>query len=306
MLHGIASHRNRRLVKLLVGIGYSEILFEEIHYVRSSRRDILRLQATAAWHDDAYGSIFRAGVARLNDIQGADGDRHQVAGQRSGFAKLHRFPAIGTLRFRNQRRVGESSVLFRDVQAELPWHLVRGLVKTGKRLPGSNGFKLRVDVPAAAVLHLENALHVFAADLAFVLDVDFRSAGADWTPKSEPHQILRLRNHPCRQRLSPYRQRGVLHLEFLCIQPEYRGRLFEAELDIHGPGKGIFIGSKRQLHLVAQRDGEERQPELGRLWLAIACGDPRRREDLCRPAKQPGESTTGENEHHRQALSTLQ
>ena len=80
---------------------------------------------------------------------------------------------------RNDRTVRKSHLVLLDVQRDLPGNLVARLVETRIGPAGPNLFELGVNVPLAAIFHLENALLVFAADLTLEGDVERGLAGTN-------------------------------------------------------------------------------------------------------------------------------
>ena len=221
MLHGVAGQGNRNLVELFVGVGNAEVLLEEIDDDRRRPSSVLSFRAPAARHDNAERGVVRARVTRVNDVHRADGDRHQVARQGLRFRKFDRLHAARAGGLGKRRRVRESVIVLRNLERELPGHLVRRLVEAREGLSRRDVFELRIDVPPVAVLDLENALHILAADLAFVVDVECRCARLNRLVERESHQVLRLCDCFGGKRPTAHRQRSVLYRDLVGVQPEY-------------------------------------------------------------------------------------
>ena len=173
-------------------------------------------------HNTNLGVLLARG-AGIHDVLVADRKRHQVTRQRRGFHKLRGFHAIARLGFRKGGRVGKRHLVFLHVQCQLPGDLVGGLIETRVCPPRPDVLKLRIDVPLAAILHLEDALHVLATDLALIGDVQPGSAGAYWVRERKSDVVLRGGNHLDGNLLAGGGQGGDLYRDLIRIQPKNRG-----------------------------------------------------------------------------------
>ena len=105
------------------------------------------------------------------------------------------------------------------MQGQLPGDLVARLVETGECPAGINVFELRVDVPPIPVLHLEDTLLIFAADLAQVDNAKRRWAGTNGMIEGEADMVLRLSDDLGRELLASDAEGRILDCQLLRIQP---------------------------------------------------------------------------------------
>ena len=128
--------------------------------------------------DDAHRNVVLAGLARVDEIEGAYRDGDQIAGQRAGGREDHLLHAVGLVGFGDGRGIGDGGVIFRDVDRNLPGRFEIGLIEAGKGAARVDAFELGEEVRLFAVEPLEDAGAALLADLALVDDVDARCAGA--------------------------------------------------------------------------------------------------------------------------------
>ena len=64
--------------------------------------------------DDAHRNVVLAGLARVDEIEGADRDGDQVAGERAGGREDHFLHAVGLVGFGDGRGVGDGGVMLSE------------------------------------------------------------------------------------------------------------------------------------------------------------------------------------------------
>src|ERR1022692_4828487 len=141
------------------------------------------------------------------------------------------------------------------MQGHLPGHFVAGLVETGEGSACIGLFELGVDIPLLAILALEDAAAVLAADLTLVRHTEGSFAWTNGMWKSKADIVLRLGNNLGIELLGSRRQGRFLRRELLGVEPEDRCGFCEAQVDLNCSGEGVLVGNDGQVHAVSQRSG---------------------------------------------------
>ena len=224
------------VVALFEGEGNAEVVFQAIDDGGGDFGGVFGLVGLALGGHDAHRDVVLAGLARVHEIEGADRDGDQVAGQRAGGREDHFLHAVGLVGFGDGRGVGDGGVILRDVNGDLPGRLEIGLIEAGKGAAGVDAFELSEEVGLFAVEPLEDAGAALLADLALVDDVDAGRAGAEDFGGAQADKIVvagfdggGLRGDG-----------GLLDGEFGGVQPDQRGGFGEIDIDIDDAGEGLY------------------------------------------------------------------
>ena len=231
------------VVALFEGEGNAEVVFQVIDDSGGDLGGVFGLVGFALGGDDAHRDVVLTGFAGVHEIEGADGDGDQIAGERTGGREDHLLHAVGLGGFGDGQSVGDGGVIFRDVNGDLPRRLEIGLIEAGEGAAGVDAFELSEEVGLLAVDAFEDAGAALLVDFALVDDVDAGWAGAEDFGGAEADEIVvagldggGLRGDG-----------GLADGEVCGVQPDQRGGFGEIDIDIDDAGEGFIAGDQGEV-----------------------------------------------------------
>src|SRR5690348_10790230 len=122
-------------------------------------------------HDDGKRGMISPGIAEIDDFERSDGERDEIAGQRTGGGEADELHVVSGGAFRGWRGIGDGEGVARNAENNLPGSFPGWLVETGKGAAGIGGLELGVEVPAIIFPESEDAGAALAVDFAGVGEV---------------------------------------------------------------------------------------------------------------------------------------
>ena len=276
--------RDRHRVKLFERIGLAEIILEQLEQLR---RRFLRVRGFARatpGYQIAQGRALLTRASAIDDIEGTDRERDQIARQwrrrceahalhrhrrrrglldglqgglcherafaRRGFIALHR---RGHRLLAHDSRVRCRDIAGRHDQGQMPGRLPAGLVEARKHAPRVGRFELRERVPGVTVLLLEETHRLGAIDDAVVVERDDRAAGRHGRRESKPDELGSARDRFRGIALAIRDQTRTANLEPLGVEPEELGRLRELDMNHEMTREALVHRHDRELGFISER-----------------------------------------------------